>query len=72
MTEPPERDLFLLKELDEETADELIKSIIKINVYDGEQERKVIAYDRNPIRIHMCTPRRVINSCFCNMWPNKM
>ena len=72
MKEPPERDLFLLKELNEETADELIKDIIRINVYDAEQETKLIAYERSPIRLHMCTPRRTINISVCNMRPNKM
>lgn len=58
MSDVPERDLFLLKELDEESADEIIKGIIKINVYDAEMESKVVGYERKPIRLHICTPRR--------------
>lgn len=67
MAEAPERDLFLLKDLDETTADEIIKGIIKINVWDAEQEGKVVGYERKPIRLHMCTPRRNVRLLFCYM-----
>ena len=62
-----DRDLFLLKELNEETAEDIIKGILKVNIFDAEQENKIIGYERKPIRLHICTPRRVTCFCFCNM-----
>lgn len=67
LAEPPKRDLFLLKELGDDTAEEIIKGIIEINVFDGEQEQKVVGYKRPPIRLHICTPRGESSSSFCNM-----
>ena len=67
MIEPPERDLFLLKELNEDTADEIIKGIIKVNVWDAEQENKVVGYTRLPIRLHICTPRRNVRLWIFNL-----
>lgn len=67
MDTAPERDLFLLKELNDESAEEIIKGIIKINVYDAEQEKKVVDYKRNPIRIHISTPRWRPIKMFCNL-----
>ena len=67
LEEKLERDLFLLKEIDDDTAGEIIKSIIKINVYDAEQENKVIGYKRKPIRLHICSPRRVSFKWICNL-----
>lgn len=69
MAEAPERDLFLLKELDETTADEIIKGIIKVNVWDAEQEGKVVGYERKPIRLHICTPRWNVRLLLCYMRP---
>lgn len=68
--EPPERDLFLLKEIDEDTADEIIKGIIKINVWDAEQEKKLVNFKRQPIRLHINTPRRIAIVGLCNCRPN--
>lgn len=68
--EPPERDLFLLKEVDDETADEIIKGIIKINVWDAEQEGKIVGFQRKPIRLHINTPRRKPYGRICYCRPN--
>ena len=70
MIDSPERDLFLLKEISDETSDEIIKNIIKINVFDAEQEKKLVDYKRNPIRLHICTPRGKCSLWTCNMRPN--
>lgn len=65
--EAPERDLFLLKEINSDTADDIIKGIIKVNIYDAEQEAKIVGYERKPIRLHLCTPRRKCSIWFFNM-----
>lgn len=65
--EIPDRDLFLLKELNEETAEEIIKGILKVNIFDAEQESKIVDYERKPIRLHICTPRRTTYSSICNL-----
>lgn len=65
MAEEVERDLYLLKSLDEKSAEEVIKGILKVNIYDAEQEKKVVNYQRNPIRLHICTPRRISYISFC-------
>lgn len=72
VAEIPERDLFLMGDLNEETASDIIKGIIKVNVFDGEQESKLANYERRPIRLHICTPRRYVDSSFRYMRPNQM
>ena len=67
LAESPKRDLFLLKELRDDTAEEIIKGIIEVNIFDEEQEQKVVGYKRPPIRLHICTPRRKFSASFCNM-----
>ena len=64
---PIERDIFLFKELDEENTTEIIKNIIKINNFDAEQQKRVLGYKVTPIRLHICTPRRITTLGFCNM-----
>lgn len=65
--EAPDRDLFLLKEINSDTADDIIKGIIKVNIYDAEQESKIVGYERKPIRLHLCTPRGQCSIWFFNM-----
>lgn len=70
MAEEVERDIYLLKELDEKSAEEVIKGILKVNIYDAEQEKKVVNYQRSPIRLHICTPRRITYISFCYLRPD--
>lgn len=65
VAEEVKRDLYLLKELDEGSAAEIIKGILEVNIYDAEQEKKLVNYQRNPIRLHICTPRRTTYISFC-------
>lgn len=62
-----ERNIFLFKELDEENTEEIIKNIIKINNFDAEQKKRVLGYKVIPIKLHLCTPRRITTLGFCNM-----
>ena len=64
---PPERDIFLFKPLEEDISNEILQAIVKINVYDEVQEARIKDYNREAIRLHICTPRWNVNLCFCNL-----
>lgn len=67
VAEEIKRDIYLLKELDEGSAAEIIKGILEVNIYDAEQEKKLVNYQRSPIRLHICTPRRITYIGFCHL-----
>jgi ATP-dependent Clp protease protease subunit len=47
------RDLFLASDVNAESTVEIIKEIIKANSYDDEQERTVVDYKREPIKLYV-------------------
>lgn len=55
-TQEQERDLFLNGEIDGENTKDIIASIIKINTHDNKQEKKIINYKREPIKLYINTP----------------
>lgn len=49
------RDIYFCEEITEESTKELIKSIIDVNAFDDQQEKLLVSYQRNPIRLYMTT-----------------
>lgn len=56
MSDTLERNLFLNGEINKENTKNIIESIIKINTYDTEQEKKVVDYKKKPIKLYINTP----------------
>lgn len=50
-----ERDIIFCEDIDDESTKKLIKNIIDINTYDDIQERSIIDYKREPIKLYMTT-----------------
>lgn len=49
------RTIHFCSYIEEDTTKELIKSIIDINIFDAKQEKTVIDYKREPIKLFMTT-----------------
>ena len=54
-TEKIDRNIHFCSYIEEATTKELIKSIVDINIYDAQQEKTVVGYKREPIKLFMTT-----------------
>lgn len=50
-----DRTIHFVDYIEEETTERLIKAIIDVNLYDAKQEKSVIGYKREPIKLFMTT-----------------
>ena len=50
-----DRNIYFCSSIEEATTKELIKSIVDINIYDAQQEKTVVGYKREPIKLFMTT-----------------
>lgn len=50
-----DRNIYFCSSIEEDTTKDLIKSIVEINSYDEKQEKTVVGYKREPIKLFMTT-----------------
>lgn len=50
-----ERTIHFCTYIDEDSTKDIIKAIIDINLYDAQQEKVIVGYKREPIRLFMTT-----------------
>ena len=53
--EEKERNIYFLDYVNNSSIKDIIKQIVEINLYDNQQEEKVIEYERKPIKLFMST-----------------
>lgn len=50
-----DRNVYFCSYIEENTTKDLIKSIVEINSYDEKQEKSIVGYKREPIKLFMTT-----------------